>query len=145
MRGSIIYIGIHSSIDFSVAQTVRRLPAMQETPVQFLGWEDPLEKEMAVHSSSLAWKIPWMEEPDGLWSMGSQSRHDWATSLSPSFTFIYWRHLNKTGIKIFFISSQKDSFFIRKVLAIETFWHVFNLDLWSLLSALTLYYVVCGV
>ena len=47
-----------------VAQTVKRPPAMRETRVRFLGWEDPLEKEMAVHSSTLAWKIPWMEEPD---------------------------------------------------------------------------------
>ena len=55
-----------------VAQTVKRLPAMRETPVRFLGWEDPLEKEMAIHSSTLAWKIPWMEEPDRLQSMGLQ-------------------------------------------------------------------------
>ena len=55
---------------------------MQETCVQSLGQEDPLEKEMATHSSSLAWKIPWMEEPGGLQSMGSQSR----TQLS-DFTF----------------------------------------------------------
>ena len=46
-----------------VAQTVKHLPAMQETRVQFLGREDPLEKEMAIHSSTLAWKIPWMEKP----------------------------------------------------------------------------------
>ena len=51
---------------------VKRLPAMQETQVLFLAWEDPLEKEMAIHSSTLAWKIPWMEEPDRLQSMGSQ-------------------------------------------------------------------------
>ena len=55
-----------------VAQTVKHLPAMWETRVRFLGQEDPLEKEMAIHSSSLAWKIPWMEEPDRLQSMGSQ-------------------------------------------------------------------------
>ena len=55
-----------------VAQTVKRLPAMWETWVQSLGQEDPLEKEMATHSSTLAWKIPWMEEPGGLQSMGSQ-------------------------------------------------------------------------
>ena len=66
-----------------MAQTVKRLPAMQETQVQSLGWEDPLEKEMATHSSTLAWKIPWTEEPGGLQSMGSQRvRHGWATSLS---------------------------------------------------------------
>ena len=45
---------------------VKRLPAMQETQVQFLGWEDRLKKEMAIHSSTVAWKIPWTEEPDGL-------------------------------------------------------------------------------
>ena len=55
-----------------VAQTVKRLPAMWETRVQFLGREDPLEKEMAIHSSTLAWKIPWTEEPDRLQSTGSQ-------------------------------------------------------------------------
>ena len=55
-----------------VGETVKRLPAMRETRVRFLGWEDPLEKEMAIHSSTLAWKIPWMGEPDRLQSMGSQ-------------------------------------------------------------------------
>ena len=60
-----------------VTQTVKRLPAMQETRVRFLGWEDPLEKEMATHSSTPAWKIPWTEKPGGLQSMGSQRvRHD---------------------------------------------------------------------
>ena len=60
-----------------VAQMVKRLPAMWETQVQSLGWEDPLEKEMAIHSSTLAWKIPWMEEPDRLQTMWSQRvRHD---------------------------------------------------------------------
>ena len=55
-----------------VAQTVKRLPAMQVTWVRSLGWEDPLEKEMATYSSILAWKIPWTEEPDRLQSMRSQ-------------------------------------------------------------------------
>ena len=55
-----------------VAQMVKRLPAMGETWVRFLGQEDPLEKEMEIHSSTLAWKILWMEEPDRLQSMGSQ-------------------------------------------------------------------------
>ena len=55
-----------------VVQMVKNLPAMQETWVQFLGWEDPLEKEMATHSSVLAWRIPWTEEPGGLQSMGLQ-------------------------------------------------------------------------
>ena len=53
-----------------MAQTVKRLPAIWETWVQFLGQEDPLEKEMAIHSTTLAWKIPWTEEPDRLQSMG---------------------------------------------------------------------------
>ena len=51
---------------------VKRLPTMRETRVQSLGWEDLLEKEMATHSSILAWKIPWVEEPGRLRSMGSQ-------------------------------------------------------------------------
>ena len=55
-----------------MAQTVKLLPTMRETRVQSLGQEDPLEKEMATHSSTLAWKIPWTEEPDRLPSMGSQ-------------------------------------------------------------------------
>ena len=60
-----------------MAKTVKCLPAMWETQVQSLGWEYPLEKEMAAHSSILAWKVPWMEEPGGLQSMGSQRvRHD---------------------------------------------------------------------
>ena len=55
-----------------LAQMVKNLPAMQETQVQSLGWEDPLEKGMATDSSILAWKIPWTEEPGGLQTMGSQ-------------------------------------------------------------------------
>ena len=66
-----------------MAQTVKRLPTMWETRVQSLGQEDLLEKEMAPHSSTLAWKIPRMEKPGRLQSMGSQRvRNDWATSLS---------------------------------------------------------------
>ena len=64
---------------------VKHLSAMQETWVRSLGWEDPLEKEMAAHSSTLAWKIPWTEEPGGLQPMGSQSQ----TQLSDStLTFL---------------------------------------------------------
>ena len=55
-----------------VAQMVKNLPAMQETQVQSQGREDPLEKDMAIHSSILASRIPWSEEPGGLWYMGSQ-------------------------------------------------------------------------
>ena len=64
---------------FLVARRVKNPPAKQETWVWFLGWEDPLEKEMATHSSILAWKIPWTEEPGRLQSMGSQwVVHNWA-------------------------------------------------------------------
>ena len=57
---------------------------MQETWVRFLGWEDTLETEMAIHSSTLAWKIPWTEEPGGLQSMGvTRIRHNLATKLPP--------------------------------------------------------------
>ena len=63
--------------DSQVAQMVKSLPVMQETHVQSLGWEDPLEKGMAIHSSILAWRSPWTEEPGGLQPMGSQRlRHD---------------------------------------------------------------------
>ena len=55
-----------------MAQSVKNLPAMQDTQIQFLSWEDPLEKEMAIHSSILVWKIPWTEELGRLQSMGSQ-------------------------------------------------------------------------
>ena len=55
------------------AHWVKNLPAVHETWVQSLGWEDPLEKEMATHSSIIAWKISWTEEPGELQSMGSQS------------------------------------------------------------------------
>ena len=55
-----------------MAQMVKHLSTMRETWVQSLGWEHPLEKEMAIHSSTIAWKIPWTEEPGRLQSMGSQ-------------------------------------------------------------------------
>jgi len=67
------------------------LPAMRETWVRFLGWEDPLEKEMAIHSSTLAWKIPWMEEPDRLQSVGgAESR----TRLS-DFTSLHFQGVKR--------------------------------------------------
>ena len=60
-----------------VVQVIKHLPAVRETRVQSLGWKDPLEKEMATHSSTLAWKIPWTEEPGRLQCMGLQRiRHD---------------------------------------------------------------------
>ena len=66
-----------------VAQRLKRLPAMRETWVRSLGWEDPLEKEMATASSIFAWRIPWTEEPVGLQSIGPHRvGYDWTTSLS---------------------------------------------------------------
>ena len=59
-------------LDFLGSTVIKNLPAMQETQVRSLGWEDPLEKGMATHSSILAWRIPWIEECGGLQSMGSQ-------------------------------------------------------------------------
>ena len=70
-----------------VAQLVKNLPAMPETWIWSLGWEDPLEKRTAIHSSILTWRIPWTEEPGRLQSMGSQKvEHDWAT-----FTFTFFQ------------------------------------------------------
>ena len=78
-----IYTYTHSFLDSSLAaQTVQSLPAVLETRVRFLCRDDPLEKEMATHSSILAWRIPWTEEPGGLQSVGSQRvRQDCGTSL----------------------------------------------------------------
>ena len=89
-----LYLGIYILIQvfraLLVAQTVKRLPAMRETRVQSLGGEDSLEKEMAIHSSILARKIPWTEETGRLQSMGSQRvGHNCATSLSLSQVFRY--------------------------------------------------------
>jgi len=73
-----------------VAQRLKRLPPLRETQIRSLGREDPLEMEMAAHSSILAWKIPWTEKPGRLQSTGSQwVGHDWATSLS----FLSHEHL----------------------------------------------------
>ena len=83
-----IYCPVLASL---VAQTVKHLPTMRETWVQTLGWDDPPEREMATHSSILAWRVPWTGEPGELLSMGSlRVWHDWTTSLS-LFTFVHWR------------------------------------------------------
>ena len=68
-KGIDVHLASQTSL---VAQTVKRLSTMQETRVQSLGWEDPQQKEMAPHSSTIAWKIPWTEEPGRLQSMASQ-------------------------------------------------------------------------
>ena len=82
-----------------LAQMVKRLPTMRETWVWSLGREDPLEKEMATHSSILAWKIPWTEDPGGLQSVGLQRvGHEWVTSPSP----LFWLGL-RDGFPLWFI------------------------------------------
>ena len=84
-----------------LAQSVKSLPAVQETQLQYLGWEDLLEKGMATHSSILAWRIPWAEEPSRPQSMGSQRvRHDRVTNVRPrthTRIFITGTVLNKPG------------------------------------------------
>ena len=80
---------IYCALTSLVAQVVKHLPTMQETRVGSLGWEDPLEKEMATHSNTLAWRIPWMEESGRLQSMGRRVGHNWATSLSLYFYYYY--------------------------------------------------------
>ena len=85
MRSAFVYLKAEllDHMASLVAQTVKRLPTMRETQVRSLGQEDRLEKEMATHSSILAWKIPWTEDPGRLQSMGSQRvGHDFI------FTFI---------------------------------------------------------
>ena len=74
-----------------MAQTVKRMPTMRETWVRSLGGEDPLEKEMATHSSTLAWKIPWMEESGRLQSVGSQRVSD--------FTLNYEGVMKRKGLE----------------------------------------------
>ena len=72
VQGTLKYIWASCLQEASLAaQTVKNPPAMQETPVRSLGWEDPLEKGMATHSSILAWRISWTGEPGGLQSRGS--------------------------------------------------------------------------
>ena len=67
-----VCINIYLLKGFPGGSAVKNLPAMQEVQVQSLGWKDPLEEGIATHSSVLAWRIPWTEEPGGLQSMGSQ-------------------------------------------------------------------------
>ena len=89
---------------FLGAQTVNNLSAMEETRVQSLGWEDPLEKEIATHSSILTWWIPWREEPGRLQSMGLQRvGHNWATNtfiLLLLFPFCRWRNWGTERLRI---------------------------------------------
>ena len=68
----VVHANAGDTYAFLVAQLIKNPPAMRETWVQALGWEDPLKQEMVIHSSILTWEIPWTEEPGGLQSMGSQ-------------------------------------------------------------------------
>ena len=78
--GTLLFYDLPNSLGFPGGSVVRNLPAKQETRVQSLGQEDPLEKEMATYSSILAWRIPWTEEPGRLQSMGLQRvKHDLVT------------------------------------------------------------------
>ena len=93
---------------WSLWSVVKHLSTTWETRVRSLGREDPLKKEMATHSSTLAWKIPWMEEPGGLQSMGSgKVRHDWVTSLSLSLCVNVWHRLWLTCRSMFSLEQVK--------------------------------------
>ena len=98
---------IFFSYTFASPQMVKHLPTMRETWVQSLGWEDPLKKEMALHSSTIALKIPWTEKPGRLHSMGSQSvGHDWANSLHfTSLRFTSFMGFCISFIALFFLVS----------------------------------------
>ena len=79
-----------------VAQTAKNLTAMQETQIQSLGWEDPLEKGMATHFNILAWRIPWTEEPSGLQSMGLQRvGYNWGTTTTYGYLILYVSFVEK--------------------------------------------------
>ena len=94
------YLGKSYSRASPIAQQVKNPPTMQETQkawVQSLGWEDPLEKEMATHSSILAWEIPWTEETGGLQSMGSQKSWTWLSDSSrKNYTSLISKSLTAT-------------------------------------------------
>ena len=102
-----------------VAQTVKNLPAMQESQVWFQGWEDPQERGMATHSSILAWRIPWTEEP-GVQSTGSQNvRHNWVTKYTHTHTHTHAR----TYTELNFINEFSFNLYInsRKLLSLYLF------------------------
>ena len=112
---------------------------MQETRLRFLGWEDPLEKEMATLSSTLAWKIPWTEEPGRLQSKGSQRvRHNWASSLSlyqvkgdllyclnaKSIFYIYW--IGSYDLIVWFPFIFNVGSYIKRIANVGTNLHSYN-------------------
>ena len=105
-----------------MAQKVMNLPVMWETWVRYLGWEDPLEKEMATHSSILAWRIPWTEEPGGLQSTGSQRvGPDWATFTSGDISGGLFCSYNHYTIRLFPLLNHMVIFWI--VLRKPHCWH----------------------
>ena len=119
-----------------VAQTVKNLPLMQETQVWSQGRKDPLEKGTVIHSSILAWRIPWTEEPGGLQSMGSQRlRHDWVTNThllstqgddGPRASFLP-NTTSQTQFSIIkydsgHLKKKKKKSFLSLIIKAETFW-----------------------
>ena len=96
---------LHKLVASLVAQMVKHLPAVQETQVWLLHWEGPLEKGMATHSSILIWRIPWIEEPGRLQSMGSQRvRHDWVTNTFTFHKLTQWSELKREKTSIVYES-----------------------------------------
>ena len=114
-KHGLIYLEVHTPL---VAQLVKNPPAMQETLVRFLGGEVPLEKGMATHSSILAWRIPWTEEPSQLQSMGSQIvRHDWVTKHTHTYQPNKPRLVTTLVFKLFFPTEKglfKETYEYRK-------------------------------
>ena len=107
-----------------VAQTVKNLPAMQETQDQPLGWEDPLKKGMATHSNILAWRIPWTKEPGRPQSMGSKRvRHNGATKRRVTCTASRVEHAHPLGPTN---STGRHTIYLRGALALNTGTEMFN-------------------
>ena len=117
-----------------VAQRLKHLATMWETWVWSPGWEDTLEKEMATHSSILAWRIPWTEEPSGLQSTGSQRvRHDWA-----DFTFTF------NGYKVSFRILIGHLCLLSKEITIQVLWQFFNWVFFLLVSCRSFFFMYSG-
>ena len=95
-----------------VAQMVKHLPAMWETWVRFLGQEDPLEKEMAIHCSTLAWKIPWTEEPDRLQSMADTTERLHKQTESKGVNHVYCLSQSLCSLQTTFMCSTLDPLFL---------------------------------
>ena len=108
----IFYLFSIKDIKLNVAQTVKNPPAIRETWVWSLDWEDPLEEGMATHSITLSWRIPWTEEPGGLQSMGSQRvGHDWVTKHSTAHK---WKSCTQTSKQTWILTLFKVPIVLRK-------------------------------